>query len=325
MPVHSFPDPFQRRAVRALESISGILTREETTADKAEVKRTLVEEWKFVSRVMDRSLFLIFTSSAVIFNITLLTSSPFRERFDYCPLENSEECEDLTAEEIFSLTADAAASAHFGGGHGGGGGGGGGGGHDAPPAHHLKEDPNTVFSMHKTNENSQGDQTEAEKHEAIPGPFYEGYEGLGLLVPGSPQAQRLQAHGDPLVALPGPAYEGYEGLGLLVPGSPEAERLLGGHDPLVTLPQSTRLREATQDNNPSKENDKHTRKEDEEKQTRKDEEEKQTRKEAEEKQTQEEKDKKETQQGEEKETRKEEAQKETRKEESKEREAADPA
>ncbi|KAK4321334.1 hypothetical protein Pmani_007854 [Petrolisthes manimaculis] len=308
-------DPFQRRAVRALEAISGILTREEISTDKSETKRTLVEEWKFVSRVMDRTLFLIFTSSAVIFNITLLTSSPFRESFNYCPLDNVEECEDLTSEEIFSLTAHAAASAHFDGGHDEGGGGG--GGHDAPPSSHLKEDSNTLFSTHhQTNENSQGGQPEEEIYEAIPGPLYKGFEGLGLLIPGSPEALRLQAERDPFVALPGPAYEGTEGHGLLVPGSPEAERLLGGHDPLVTLQQSTRLHD--NNNNPSKETHKHTPKEDEEQETRKENEE--------EKQTQEVKEKTDTQQKEEKrEARKEEAQNETRKEESKERQAADPA
>lgn len=245
-----FSDPFQRRSVRALESISGILSREEAATKKADIRHVLVEEWKFVSRVMDRTLFIVFTSSALIFNISILTSSPFRERFDYCPLDEPEGCDDLTIEEILSLTEGAATSAHFGAGHEDDYGGG--GDHGAPAAHHLKEDTDSLLSIQQHTENSQGgDATKEEPHAAIPGPYYEGYEGLGLLVPGSAEAQRLKSH-NPMVALPGPAYEGYEGLGLLVPGSREAERILAGHNPLVPLPRVTTTQEPKANTKPLK-------------------------------------------------------------------------
>lgn len=166
-------------------------------------------------------------------------------------MDEPDGCDDLTMEEILSLTEGAATSAHFGvidygGGHGGGHGG---DDHGAPAAHHLKKDSDSLFSIQQQQqqtENSQGGEAKEEPHVAIPGPFYEGYEGLGLLVPGSPEAQRLKSH-NPTVALPGPAYEGYEGLGLLVPGSREAERILAGHNPLVPLPQVTTTRATTPD------------------------------------------------------------------------------
>ncbi|XP_045606644.2 acetylcholine receptor subunit beta-type acr-3-like [Procambarus clarkii] len=108
-------DPFQRRAIAVLESINKILTREQEERDVLTVRNTLVEEWKFVSRVMDRTLFLTFTLITFIFNVSILTSSPFRERFAYCPLGDNGECDDLTWEQIIEITSHAANDIHFSG------------------------------------------------------------------------------------------------------------------------------------------------------------------------------------------------------------------
>ncbi|KAK7079043.1 hypothetical protein SK128_028524 [Halocaridina rubra] len=128
-------DPFQKRALAALETMTQILTKEQETAKKVTTRMDLIEEWKFVSRVIDRALFICFTLVCFFFNVVLLTSSPFRERFDYCPLGEGL-CDDMTFEEIQQLTLHAASDSHVpgtgggdghGGGHGGGDGGGGGG------------------------------------------------------------------------------------------------------------------------------------------------------------------------------------------------------
>ena len=192
-------DPFQRRTVLALESINKILKRERTEADETGRRNNLVDEWKFVSRVLDRTLFITFTVVCVIFNLTILTSSPFRERFSYCPAES---CEGLTTEEILELTANAAAGHKIfvnddGGAYG-----------SAKPSAHLHSDPNIPVSLtkisnsipedHKDHKRDKGPRRrrplerpidefpttpEHELYVANPGPKYEGYEGLGLLPP----------------------------------------------------------------------------------------------------------------------------------------------
>ncbi|XP_069961500.1 acetylcholine receptor subunit beta-like 1 [Cherax quadricarinatus] len=110
---HVLTDPFQRRAIAALESINKILSQEAADRDHATKKNDLVEEWKFISRVMDRTLFISFTLLTFFFNISILTSSPFRERFDYCPLGDKGECDKLTWEEIIEITSHAATDTHF--------------------------------------------------------------------------------------------------------------------------------------------------------------------------------------------------------------------
>ncbi|KAG7161484.1 Neuronal acetylcholine receptor subunit alpha-9-like 2, partial [Homarus americanus] len=106
-------DPFQRKAIAALESINRILTREETERNKVNKKSNLVEQWKFVSRVMDRTLFISFTIITFSFNVAILTSSPFRQSFAYCPLGENGECDDLTWQDITELTNHAASGTHF--------------------------------------------------------------------------------------------------------------------------------------------------------------------------------------------------------------------
>ncbi|CAL4069517.1 unnamed protein product, partial [Meganyctiphanes norvegica] len=136
-----FTDPFQYRATHAVEEIVRRMKAQDDKDTLAAIKTGLVEEWKFVSRVFDRFLFIIFITFTVLLNANILTSSPFTEEFVYCPVEGG--CEGLTLEDIVAITSAAAHNAHFAdtghgddsggghgdGGHGGGHGDGGGGGH----------------------------------------------------------------------------------------------------------------------------------------------------------------------------------------------------
>ncbi|KAK8398928.1 hypothetical protein O3P69_004199 [Scylla paramamosain] len=195
-------DPFQRRTVLALESINRILTRERKEADESSRRSNLVDEWKFVSRVLDRTLFITFTVVCVIFNLSILTSSPFRERFSYCPVGD---CEGLTVEEILELTANSAAGHSVltnkktdGEGNG-----------DGMASAHLHSNPGTLVSL---NEASNSISEDHKDHKGDKGPRrrkpLERPTGEFLT---TPQPDRLY------VANPGPKYEGYEGLGLLPP------------------------------------------------------------------------------------------------------------
>lgn len=75
-------------------------------------KDRLTEEWKFLSRVVDRFLFIIFTIVTFLFNIILLTQSPFGEKFEYCP-SGRDMCEDSNLKSV----ADIAVKGALGGGH----------------------------------------------------------------------------------------------------------------------------------------------------------------------------------------------------------------
>ncbi|XP_066975356.1 uncharacterized protein [Macrobrachium rosenbergii] len=103
-------DPFQKRALMALETMSNVLTRKAKASLKHQEVKDLIEEWKFISRVTDRTLFVTFTLACLFFNVIILTSSPFREKFDYCPLE--EGCDDMTFDEIKQITLLSATNAH---------------------------------------------------------------------------------------------------------------------------------------------------------------------------------------------------------------------
>lgn len=151
-------DPFQRHALAALESMKNIMMRDEEDKEKATKKNKLVEQWKFVSRVMDRTLFITFTSITVTFNLIILTSSPFRELFSYCPAGEGM-CEGLTMDEIVEMTSGAAHHISLPGVTGEAPGG---GGHGAPAAAHLTNGHDPLVGIRV-------------------GPAYEGYEGLGLL------------------------------------------------------------------------------------------------------------------------------------------------
>ncbi|XP_071532632.1 acetylcholine receptor subunit alpha-type acr-16-like [Panulirus ornatus] len=79
-----FKDAYQRRSLEALEGIHRLLS-ERNSEDKANSKRSrLVEEWKFLSRVLDRSLFIIFGIITLLFNAIILSQSPYSEQFEYC-------------------------------------------------------------------------------------------------------------------------------------------------------------------------------------------------------------------------------------------------
>ncbi|XP_042213231.1 neuronal acetylcholine receptor subunit alpha-10-like [Homarus americanus] len=80
-----FKDPFQRRSIEALEGIHRLLSKE-ATDHKAQLKKTsLMEQWRYLSRVMDRFLFILFGIGTLLFNTIILTQSPFGEKFEYCP------------------------------------------------------------------------------------------------------------------------------------------------------------------------------------------------------------------------------------------------
>ncbi|XP_064087428.1 uncharacterized protein LOC135202107 [Macrobrachium nipponense] len=107
----SLQDPFQKRALMALETMSKVLTRKAKASLEHQEAKDLIEEWKFISRVMDRTLFVTFTLTCLLFNVIILTSSPFREKFDYCPLEEGM-CDDMTFDEIKQITLLSATKAH---------------------------------------------------------------------------------------------------------------------------------------------------------------------------------------------------------------------
>lgn len=67
-------------------------------------KKVLRIQWEFISRVFDRFLFISFFIGAFLCNVLVLTSSPFAEKFEYCPIGNFKECEGMTEEQILSLS-----------------------------------------------------------------------------------------------------------------------------------------------------------------------------------------------------------------------------
>ncbi|XP_045132390.1 acetylcholine receptor subunit alpha-1-B-like [Portunus trituberculatus] len=113
---HMFKDPYQRRSLEALEGILQVLTREENETHTRAKKDMLVEEWKFLSRVIDRFLFIIFTIATALFNIIILTQSPYGEKFEYCPLGRGMCGDDYELESVADLAAKGGLSGS-GGGH----------------------------------------------------------------------------------------------------------------------------------------------------------------------------------------------------------------
>ncbi|XP_066987468.1 neuronal acetylcholine receptor subunit alpha-10-like [Macrobrachium rosenbergii] len=123
-------DPFEKRALKALESLCKMMKNEDRAEAKKELRSRLVDEWQFVARVLDKTFFILFTTVCFLFNVFILTSSPFRERFDYCPLETEGACDGMTFDQIKRMTIDMASSFHITGSGGiSGGGVGVGGGH----------------------------------------------------------------------------------------------------------------------------------------------------------------------------------------------------
>lgn len=189
-PAHVSTDPFQRRTVLALESINRILTREAEERGETTRKQNLVDEWKFVSRVLDRTLFITFTTAAIIFNLTILTSSPFRERFSYCPIDD---CEDLTMEEIMDLTANSASKHHFSGAAPTGV-----TEEESPAAAHLQGGPDDIVALPEEHGLGPEGLKPSQKHQRPP-PLQRGWRE-----PAEPWDENVYT------ATPGPEYLGYE-------------------------------------------------------------------------------------------------------------------
>ena len=102
---------------------------ERRVADR--IENDLVEEWKFISRVMDRGLFILFILVVSSFNSVLLSSSPFIFENEYCPIGDNGECDGMTVEEIYNLDLSVLHGHGGGGGDHGDEGGSKGGGHDS--------------------------------------------------------------------------------------------------------------------------------------------------------------------------------------------------
>lgn len=94
-----FIDSYQSRMIGSLETI--LKDMESTDKDTSNTHEAFVQiqEWKFISRVFDRFLFILFTTGCILLDIILLTSSPFSEVFEYCPFEK-ERCDEMSMEEI---------------------------------------------------------------------------------------------------------------------------------------------------------------------------------------------------------------------------------
>ena len=123
--MYIFTDDFQLKSLEALEKIRNAKERTENRRIRAQEKRDRIEEWKFVSRVLDRLLFYCFILAVSGFNINLLTSTPFVAKDEYCPL-GKDMCEGMTREEIDQLIieistrnghVDLSAHSESGGGH----------------------------------------------------------------------------------------------------------------------------------------------------------------------------------------------------------------
>lgn len=116
--VQFLADPFQRRSIEALEGILKLLSKEEQDDLARDNKEQLIDEWKFLSRVVDRLLFVIFAIATFLFNLIILMQSPFGERFEYCPAGKDMCGEDYELESIADLAVKGALGANnFAGGH----------------------------------------------------------------------------------------------------------------------------------------------------------------------------------------------------------------
>ncbi|KAK4321335.1 hypothetical protein Pmani_007855 [Petrolisthes manimaculis] len=98
-----FKEPFQRRSVEALEGIHRILEAEANETHIQSTKTRLSEQWKFMSRVLDRILFITFGATTLLFNVIILTQSPFGEKFEYCPIGKGNCDEDFDFSSIGGL------------------------------------------------------------------------------------------------------------------------------------------------------------------------------------------------------------------------------
>lgn len=92
-----------------------MLSREKQDDLSTDDKTQLVDEWKFISRVVDRLLFIVFAIVTFLFNIIILMQSPFGEKFEYCPLGKEMCGEDYDLKSVSDLAVKGALG--VGGGH----------------------------------------------------------------------------------------------------------------------------------------------------------------------------------------------------------------
>ena len=86
-----------------------LMKKRDVAFEKDKLSILQQEEWKFVSRVMDRFLFIVFFLVALFFNIIILTGSPFNMKFEYCPYGlNDSRCDGLTEAELRLIISDLA-------------------------------------------------------------------------------------------------------------------------------------------------------------------------------------------------------------------------
>ncbi|KAK3869098.1 hypothetical protein Pcinc_025577 [Petrolisthes cinctipes] len=97
--------------VGSLEAIHLLLVDQELRQRAAPLSETTqsslqVLEWRHVSRVLDQLFFLVAFVAFVIFNGMLLWSSPFREKFEYCP-DGPGTCPEHWAADYYGAKLDA--------------------------------------------------------------------------------------------------------------------------------------------------------------------------------------------------------------------------
>ncbi|KAK3870931.1 hypothetical protein Pcinc_023902 [Petrolisthes cinctipes] len=111
LPDSTSNNEYQQRMVGSLEAIHLLLVDQELRQRAAPLSETTqsslqVLEWRHVSRVLDQLFFLVAFVAFVIFNGMLLWSSPFREKFEYCP-DGPGTCPEHWAADYYGAKLDA--------------------------------------------------------------------------------------------------------------------------------------------------------------------------------------------------------------------------
>ncbi|XP_018010040.2 acetylcholine receptor subunit alpha-1-A-like [Hyalella azteca] len=94
-------DAYERRACSAVEKLAALFEKQDSASVKAQRQSVIQDEWKFVSRTLDRLLVIVFAVIALIFNVYLLAASPFGYKFEFCPLLGG--CDDMTEHQVRDL------------------------------------------------------------------------------------------------------------------------------------------------------------------------------------------------------------------------------
>ncbi|KAK4320246.1 hypothetical protein Pmani_008857 [Petrolisthes manimaculis] len=111
LPDNTSNNEYQQRMVGSLEAIHLLLVDQELRQRAAPPSETTqsslqVLEWRHVSRVLDQLFFFVAFVAFVIFNGLLLWSSPFREKFEYCP-DGPGTCPEHWAADYYGAKLDA--------------------------------------------------------------------------------------------------------------------------------------------------------------------------------------------------------------------------